>query len=141
MPWCGSPLDQQFAARQDFTADGRRRRRRKSGNAERGKVFRHLLQIRVRKKLQEIVHRRVFAPAVRERHELIVEIAGGLARKPREIDVAGALALRAMTGRAGQHARSHRIGRAFLTLRDVERQHGKEGRCEQTQPHRNPRFE
>jgi len=91
-------------------------------------MFRYLLQIGVGEKLQEIVHRRIFASPVAERHQLVVEIAGGLARKPREIHVAGALALGAVARGAGEHARGHGIGRALSGLR-LRGRAGKRDRC------------
>jgi hypothetical protein len=76
-----------------------------------GKIFRHRLQIGIGQKLQQIVHRRVFAPAAAEGEQLVVEVTGRLARKAREIDVAGTFALVAVTGRARLHPRRHGIRR------------------------------
>ena len=47
-----------------------------------------LLQIGVGEKFQQIVHRRVSAPRVLERDQLVIEVARRLAGKPREIIVA-----------------------------------------------------
>ncbi|MET4827900.1 hypothetical protein ABH972_005489 [Bradyrhizobium ottawaense] len=101
---------EQLALCQHVLADLARRRLRQRRMFA-GKIFRHRLQIRIRQKLQQIVHGRIFAAAAAEGEQLIVEIAGGLAGKPREIDVAGAFALVAVTGRAGLDPRRHRIRR------------------------------
>ena len=66
--------------------------------------------------LQQIVHRRIFAPAASEGEQLVVEISGRLAGEPREIDVAGAFALVAVTRRARLHARRHRVRRLTRRL-------------------------
>jgi hypothetical protein len=57
-------------------------------------------------------------PAILERFELIVEIAGRLSRKARKIDVLGAFALSAVTGRgrACKGSRRHGVGRALRFL-------------------------
>jgi hypothetical protein len=92
-----------------------------------GKIFRHRLQIRIGQKFQQVVHRRIFAPAAAEGEELIVEVAGRLAGKTRKIDVAGAFTLVAMTGRAGFHPRRHGIRRLVGRLRGRAIKGGKGG--------------
>ena len=81
-----------------------------------GKIFRKLSQIIIGQIGEQIVHRRIFAPAGFEGFQLVVEISGRLARKPREIGVVRALPFNAMAGRAGLDALRHigRIGSGFL---------------------------
>ena len=76
-----------------------------------------LLQVVVGQKFQQVIHRRVSAPPVPERHQLVVEITRRLSRQPRKIDIAGALALRTVARRAGENARGHGIRRALLRPR------------------------
>lgn len=80
-----------------------------------------VLEIRVGEEFEQIVHRRVFAPAVLEGDKLVVEIAGGLARKTREIDVGASSALIAMAGRARLNPRRHRVGRLTRRLSDARK--------------------
>jgi hypothetical protein len=84
-----------FPACQDRVADDGRCRRRK-WRLPRSEIVRHRPEIWIWQKFQEVVHRRIFAPAVTKRYQLIVLVAGRLARKPREIIVVGTLALVAM---------------------------------------------
>src|SRR5580692_2015306 len=78
-----------------------------------------VLQIRVGEEFEQIVHRRVFAPAVLEGDKLVIEIPGGLARKTREVDVAGPPTVIAMAGRARLDPRRHRVGRLSRRLSDA----------------------
>src|ERR1700732_5469820 len=94
---------QRFSAGQDRVAgDGRCRRWkwRLLGS----EIVRHRLEVGVRQKLEKVVHRRIFAPPLPKRDQLIVEVAGWLAREPREIIVFGALTLIAVAWRACQNA-------------------------------------
>ncbi len=54
---------------------------------QRLKVVRHLLQIRVGEVFEEIVHRRVAAPPISERDQLVHQITGRLAGEARKIVV------------------------------------------------------
>ncbi len=85
----------------------------REGRPQRSKIFGDVLEIGVGQKFQQIVHRRISAPPVPECHQLVIEIAGGFAGQPREIDVAGALALRAVARSTAQHPRRHRVRRLF----------------------------
>src|SRR3954469_61151 len=106
---------EQLTVREDVLADFARRRRWKR-RVLTGKIFRHRLQVGIGQEFQQIVHWWVFAPAATESEELVVEITGRLACETREVDVAGAFALVAMTGRAGLHPRRHRIRRLVSGL-------------------------
>jgi hypothetical protein len=89
---------------------------RRKWRPERSKIFCDLFQIGVWKKFEQVIHRRVSAAPVPECHQLIVEIAGGFSRKPREINVAGALTLRAMTRCASENTCRRRIGSSRARL-------------------------
>jgi hypothetical protein len=80
-------------------------------------VVRHLLEIRVGKIFEEIVHRRVAATPVSERHQLVHQIAGRFAGEARKVVVFCPLTLPAVASRAGKEARLHRVGCAFRRLR------------------------
>ena len=110
-PRCGSPLTaiNSPRARMSLLTVGNAGAR--EWRPQRGKMFGHLLEVGVGQKIQQIVHRRIFAAPVPERDQLIVEVACRLSRQPRKIHVAGPLTLRAVAGGAGEHARGHRVGR------------------------------
>src|SRR6185436_3613319 len=105
-----------FAAREDVLADGGNGGRRE-WRAQRGKMFGHLLEVGIGQKIQQIIHRRIFAASVPECDELIVEVACRLSRQPRKIHVAGPLTLRAVTRSAGEYARGHGVRRLWGGLR------------------------
>src|SRR6202140_2114195 len=115
-------FDQRFASRQNFVAHCGDRRRWK-WRPQRREMFGNLFQIGVGEKIQQVVHRRVFAAPVPECDQLVVEITRRLSREPREIDVAGALALSAVARRAGENAGRHGVGCAIgrLRLRSAKR--------------------
>jgi hypothetical protein len=95
-------------------------------------MFGHLLEVGVGQKIQQIVHRRIFAAPVPERDQLIVEVACRLSRQPRKIHVAGALTFRAVTRGAGEHARGHGVGRlrgGLLAQRRRKHDRSKQGEC------------
>lgn len=100
--------DQRLSPFKDIIADGGNCGRRKRRTL-RGKIIRHLLQRRIGLIFEQVIHRRILAPLVSKRNELMKEIAGGLTREPREINIACPLPLRAMTRRAGQNSLSNRI--------------------------------
>jgi len=81
-----------------------------------GEICRELPQIVVRQEREEIVHWRIFPPARFERFQLVVEISGGLARKPWEIRIVRALSLLPVTGCAGLDTVGH-VGRIGLLRR------------------------
>jgi hypothetical protein len=99
-------------------------------------MFGHLLEVGVGQKIQQIVHRRIFAAPVPERHQLIIEVACRLSRQPRKIHVARPLAIRAVTRSAGKYPRSHRIGRLRGGLRSRHTQR-KRDRSEQAEDRQN----
>lgn len=79
-------------------------------------MVRDLLEIGVWKKLQEIIHRRIFSAPAAKSEQLIVQIAGRLPGETGKIGVGRSLALHTMTGCARLDALRHVVWRKAVSM-------------------------
>ena len=105
----GVALQREPLAQAQACRVGTQWRRGRIRQVERGEVLGDLAQIGIAERCQQLGHRRVRAPAVAKRLQLVEQVAGRLAGDARVVAVARGAALLAVAAGASEHALRHRV--------------------------------